>query len=326
MKKRHKRYIKLGLKALISVSFVIWLIYRIDWSEVLIYVEKIEVWHVFLYIALYLVSMLISAYKWRIITKSKQIYSNLWDLSVFYLTGTFINNFMPSFIGGDAYRSYEVGKRSQNEFAQSASTVIFDRVTGFLATFILVIIFSLFNFKKVLESPILIITNILILSSFGIDAALIMIRRTPLWVFIKKLVPESIIRVAQEMKSFSGNKKILYSSILWGMIFNFVGVAVLNWIIFWSLNIRIDLLDYLSVIFLISIVTAAPISINNIGISEWAYVTFFGIFGVNPAAVVTIPIMTRFFKMFASFFVLPLYMKNKNWKEEIAVTKDLFKK
>lgn len=320
------KYLKFILKVIVSLGFLVWVIYRINWMEVLTYVEDIEVWHVVLYIVLYLFSMLISAYKWRIITKSKKLYSNFWDLAVFYLSGTFINNFMPSFIGGDAYRSYEVGKRSENQFAQSASTVIFDRVTGFLATFILVIIFSLFNIRKVFESSILIITNILILASFGIDACLIMIRKTPLWGFIRKFIPASVIRVAEEMKSYNGNKRIFYSSIIWGMLFNFVGVAILNWIIFWSLGIEINPLDYLSVIFMISIVTAAPISINNIGISEWAYVTFFGIFGVNPAAVVTIPIMTRFFKMFASFFALPMYLKDKNWKAELQETKKLFNK
>jgi uncharacterized membrane protein YbhN (UPF0104 family) len=95
------------------------------------------------------------------------------------------------------------------------------------------------------------------------------------------------------------------------MVFALLGVAAANYVLFWSLGVKISLLDYLSVIFLISIVSAIPVSINNIGIKEWAYVTFFGFFGVNSAVVIAIAIISRFLQMLFSFFALPIYIKNK---------------
>jgi hypothetical protein len=67
----------------------------------------------------------------------------------------------------------------------------------------------------------------------------------------------------------------------------------------------------MSVIFLISIISALPISINNIGLKEWAYITFFGIFGLSSGAVIAVSIISRFIQMAVSFTAMPIYLKSK---------------
>jgi predicted SPOUT superfamily RNA methylase MTH1 len=46
-------------------------------------------------------------------------------------------------------------------------------------------------------------------------------------------------------------------------------------------------------------------------VKEWAYVTFFGFFGVSAAVVITVAILSRFLQMLLSFFALPVYLRNK---------------
>jgi hypothetical protein len=71
------------------------------------------------------------------------------------------------------------------------------------------------------------------------------------------------------------------------------------------------MLDYLSIVFLISIVSAIPVSINNIGIKEWAYITFFGFFGIASSGALVAALLSRIVQMLISFAALPYYLKNK---------------
>lgn len=306
-----KKAIKLILKVTVSLAFVAWIVFKIKWNEVLGYVREISIWQVFLYVAIFSAGIVISGYKWRLLAKEKKIEFDLWNFSKFYLTGAFINNFMPSFLGGDTYRSYQIGKGETNRYAEAASTVLMDRITGFIGTMILVLLFSVLNAKTVLKNPILVIMDVLIIASFGTDIFIMALRRSSLWKIIRKYIPSAVLHIASEIRGYNSNRKILLKAVFGGIIFNLVGVGLANYVLFWAFGIHISLLNYLTVIFLISIVSAIPISINNIGVKEWAYITFFGILGVSASAVVTVAIVSRFLQMLVTFFALPIYLKSR---------------
>ncbi|MCX6766056.1 MAG: lysylphosphatidylglycerol synthase transmembrane domain-containing protein [Candidatus Moranbacteria bacterium] len=308
---KKKRVFKFFLKLAVSAGLVVWIIFKVNWSEVLIYVKELMVWQILLYASIFIIGVVISSYKWKLLAETKDIRLPLWSYFKFYLTGAFINNFMPSFIGGDTYRSYQTGKASNDRYIEAASTVLADRITGFIGAVILAVGFSIINAKTVLNNPLLIIINVLLVASFATDIIILGIRKLPVWPTIKKYIPGIILRVAREIKSFDRHSSVLKKAIFWGVIFNVVGVGIENYILFYALGIKIGLINYCTVIFLISIVSALPISINNIGIKEWAYITFFGIFGIGASAVVTVAIISRFLQMIITFAALPIYLRNK---------------
>lgn len=305
-----KNAVKFLLKLVISAVFVFYVIFKINWREVLFYVSEIKFWQIFLYIAIYLSGILISSYKWKMLCEYKNIRQSIFDYFRFYLAGAFINNFMPSFIGGDTFRAYQIGKKGE-KYTEAASSVLMDRITGFVGAAVLSIIFGLLNFKNIIHSRMLIIINILIIISLFSDLLIIRFARSSYFQKIKKYIPEKILELAREVRNYNSDSKILYKAVFWSTVFNFVGVAVANYILFLSLGISIGVLDYLSAVFLISIVSALPVSINNIGIKEWAYITFFGAFGASSAAVITVAILGRFLQMIISFAALPIYLKSK---------------
>jgi uncharacterized membrane protein YbhN (UPF0104 family) len=163
-----------------------------------------------------------------------------------------------------------------------------------------------------LENGLLLLINLLLIFSFFVDILIAKIRKWPwLNVWVKKILPEKITCFLKELYSYSDNRKIFKKAIFLGIIFDIIGVAVLNYILFWSLGIRISPLDYLSVVFLISIISAVPISINNIGVKEWAYITFFGIFGVSSGAAIVAAVVSRFLQMLVSFAAFPVYVQSR---------------
>lgn len=97
----------------------------------------------------------------------------------------------------------------------------------------------------------------------------------------------------------------------WSVIFAFAGPAVMNYVMFLAFGVRLDLLDYLSVVFAASVIISLPISVGNIGLKEWAYVALFGMFGVSAPQAVAVALLGRFLMMLVNATALPMYLKEK---------------
>lgn len=306
----NKNKIKLAVKLIVMSGFIAWLIQKIEWPIVLTYLKQMDIWWMLAFMAIYTLGVSISTYKWKILADFKNIYISYSELFKVYLTGAFINNFFPSIIGGDTYRSFKLGQAGKDQYLKAASTVLIDRITGFFGVMVLILIFSLFNLKTVLANPVLITINVIILLSFGFEFFLLILRLLPIWNYVKNIFPQKITELIQEIFSYRG-KGILFKAIIWGIIFNFVGIGLASWMIFQDLHIPITFSQFMIAISIVSIVSSIPISIGNIGIKEWAFITFFGIFAVNGEAAISIAIFGRFLQMIVNFFAIPYYLKEK---------------
>ncbi|MFA6047655.1 MAG: lysylphosphatidylglycerol synthase transmembrane domain-containing protein [Parcubacteria group bacterium] len=306
-----KKAIKIILKITVSLFFVILVVYKTNWPEVLFYLKKIQLWQIFLYILVYVISIAISSYKWKILSEFKNIRHSFNTYFKLYLTGTFINNFMPSFVAGDAYKAYEIAK-PHNRYMEASSTVIMDRITGLIGAMVLALVFSAINYKTLLANDLLMFIDALIVLSLCTDVIIAKLKTIPaMRNFVMRILPEKAVDFLQQIYNYSNNTAIIKKAVLWGMAFSIIGVAFLNYILFWGLGIDVNFFDYMSVIFIISIVSALPITVNNIGLKEWAYITFFGIFGISSGAVVAISVISRFLQMAISFTALPAYLRSR---------------
>lgn len=306
-----KRLFKFILKSIITFFFLVLVFYKTNWPEVLYYLKKIEWWQMVLYVVVLIIGMLICSYRWKVLANYKNINISLKEAFKYYLIGTFINNFMPSFIAGDAFKAYAIAGE-EKKYSEAASTVMMDRITGLIGIMIISLIFSLMNIKVVLANDILIVINVFIILSLASDFIIARLKKIPWlkrWVF--KIFPEKIVKFLRNVYSYSNDYGLILRAVNISFWFSFIGIAFLNYILFWGLDIQISLIDYLSVIFLISIVSSLPISINNIGLKEWAYITFFGFFGVTSGAVVAVSVISRFLQMIVSFSALPSYLQSK---------------
>lgn len=305
-----RKKIKLGLKLLVTLGFLAWVVLKVDWTQILFYLRAIDFWKLAVYALVIILGIGISAYKWKLLGEFKGLRHNFGDYYRYYLTGTFINNFMPSFIGGDTFKAYETG-RPEKKYIEAASAVMADRITGLIGMTILALFFSLLNLKTVLGNPFLLLINLALALSLFLDILIAKTRNFRVWKKFLDRLPQKIARFVIEIQDYSNASKVLAKTISFGIIFQFIGVAMANLLLFWALGIKIGIFNYLSVIFLISLISSIPISINNIGVKEWAYVTFFGIYGLDAAAVVTVAILSRIIQMVISFFALPTYLRNK---------------
>ena len=298
------------LKLLISLAFVTWLVFKVKWMAVLGYVQNARAADLILYTLLLLSGMIISASKWQTIVQFRGFQRSISQCFSVYLTGTFINNFLPSFIGGDAYRVYWLGKQN-GQYAPAISTVILDRLTGLGAAILLTLVFSLFHVRAVVKNPVWLACVALLFVSLVVGTMLPRVLALP-WTQAPLLrpLPARLRRLIQELRVYD-SQPLLLPVFLSSLAFNFVGVGLANFVLFEALGSHVAFADYMAVVFLVSIVSSLPITINNIGLKEWAYFTFFGFLGADPEAAITVAIVSRFIQLLVSFFALPAYLKSR---------------
>lgn len=298
---------KLILKILLSAVFIGLLVYKINWNESWQYLKRIEIWQILIYLVVIFLGLFISAKKWKELCLHKGLNESFFDLFKLYITGAFINNFVPSTIGGDIFRAYQVGKK-EKRYLEASSTVVVDRFTGLLALVVLSPVFFLLNFQKTSGIYIFILSNIIILGALVIFVIFFKARKTA---FAKKILgyfPEKAVNFLRELASFGSDWKVFAKAMAYSFLFNLIGVGLANLILFWSLGININILDYFSAIFIISIVSSIP---AGIGLKEWAYIAFFAPLGINISAVAAVAILNRFLQALVNVSAFPIYLRGR---------------
>jgi hypothetical protein len=302
-----EKFLKFILKLLVSAFFIGLLIIKVNWQESWQYLQKIEVWQIGVYLAVIFLSLFISAKKWQELCLFKGLHDSFLNFFKLFLTGSFINNFVPSTIGGDIFRAYQIGKK-EKRYSEATVTVVMDRFTGLLALMIMSPIFFLLNFSRVSGIYLIGLSNIIILGSLLL---LLIFWKTRKTVWARKLLehlPIKITNFLRELSAFGSDWKVFGRAMIYSFLFNLIGVGLANLILFWSLGININLLDYFSVIFLISIVASIP---AGVGLKEWAYIAYFAPLGISIPGAVIVAILNRFLHGLVNLVALPIYLKSK---------------
>jgi glycosyltransferase 2 family protein len=307
----NKKRFLLGLKVAISIGLVFWLVDRVDWQSVGSKIYNVSWPLLIVYVMLQLLGNVISSKKWQIIAGFKGLHFSVGDGFFAYLTGAFINNFLPSTLGGDAYRGLWLADRSGAK-AASISTVVFDRFIGLWTTAMMALVACVPLIPLMSD-------NIPLAIAIAALVAFLVIDLTITYLYccawfrdaIARIPFHKVRRLLQEV-IFYTKKHIWWRTSFWAFCFAFVGVGLSNFALFHAFGSDIGLGSFFSVIFLVTIVSSVPLSINNIGIKEWAYVTFFALIGVNAETAVTVALLSRFIQMFISFIALPKYWRSRN--------------
>jgi uncharacterized protein (TIRG00374 family) len=314
-----KKKLFLLIKIVVTAGLVFWLIQRVDWTTVGGKLYDVSLPLLMLYVVFQLLGNVISARKWQIIAGFKGLHFTLKEGFFAYLTGAFINNFLPSTIGGDAYRGLWLADKTEAK-AASLSTVVFDRFIGLWTTAVLALCGSVLLWPFFFESVPLAIVLMSVIIFLVADLIITYLYCRPWFHGLVDRIPfHKPKRLLQEV-IFYTKQHIWWRTSFWSALFVFSGIALSNFTLFHALGSDIDFLHFLSVIFLVTIISAVPLSINNIGIKEWAYVTFFGLFAVSAETAVTAALLSRFMQMLISFAALPHYLASRGGDKDRGFT------
>lgn len=304
-----KKKIFFLFKSAMAVVLVTLLVREVDWRSIWSEVSAASIPFLILALASYMAGLFMCIERWHRAARFKRFRMTFRTATGFYFAGLFLNNFLPSFLGGDAYQAYSLG-RSEKRYPAAASTVMFSRFIGLWATIILFFVFGFLGFDRVFSQPLFAWFGVALLIFIIGDIAVTFMYAHPRFQGLFSKFPTKVRNFMGEIGGYA-DWPFLRENFILSAVFACIGVGIFNLTLFWAIGERVPVLPYLATVFLISLVSSLPVSINNIGLKEWAYYTFFPLIGVRPEAALAVALLGRFIQIAVSAAGAPYFFRGK---------------
>jgi len=281
MNRRLSNLFKLGF----GLGLLAFLLTRVGLGAMLETLKGAEAGYLLAALALYVISVPLRAYRWQELLSALRITTPLPRLTSLYFVGAFFNTILPTNVGGDVIRAYELA-RDGTGATIATSTVLVDRATGLLVLLAMALVSTLFSYRLVSPMLALVIAAI----SLGTFAGVGLLLRNGLWQGVSRRLPLLQRLLAREgVRDFYGSLQAyrgmpIAKALFVSLVFNASLIAV-NYLIALSVGVRVSLWYFLLFVPLISFSQLLPVSLSGLGVREGAYVLLFGQAGVAaPAA------------------------------------------
>ncbi|PIB26963.1 lysylphosphatidylglycerol synthase transmembrane domain-containing protein [Maribacter sp. 4G9] len=234
-----------ALKLLISVALVYFIFTKIDFAEVVDTLKKGNPLYLTAAILLFLMSKVIASFRLNAYFHKLGIPLSQKSNLKLYLLGMFYNLFLPGGIGGDAYKGYLIKKTFEVPTKRVVSVLVLDRLSGLLLLFVYACFLLLALKNQVLE---------------------------PYWWVFLILIPLSVgVFYYLNKKFFNYVLPIFWKSIGYSAMVQFAQLFCVLCIMR-ALSIETNIIAYLVIFLVSSIVSVVPLTIGGLGSRE---VTFF---------------------------------------------------
>lgn len=279
-------YVFVVAKIVFSLGLMFWIFERANMTEIVGALQPANVPLLCGAFILNFVGYGLSVSRWQILLRVQGIQASRFYLVKSYMVAFFFNNLLPSTFGGDAVRAYDSWKIGKNK-AKAVVAVFADRFLGLVALTILVWGGLMLSWELTTTLPLFPLW--IIGSTVGV-VGLCWFVFSPKGESVQafphtglKIVGKAF-RVFQEgveaFRAFKDQKKTLVYAL--GLSIGLqVNVMVYYYLIAQSLHFHIPFYSFFFFIPLVLFMMMIPVTINGIGIREYAFAYFLGIYGVS---------------------------------------------
>lgn len=281
-------------KLLVTTALFIFIWQKINAQELITCLKKINLWIFFLGIWLYVLAQIISTYRWKLLLKAKDINVSFKKLISFYFVGMFFNMFLPTLIGGDLTRSYDLSRHTK-KISDSIVSIFTERLLGLLALIFIVLLSLIFTYQKINEPIIaifvlsvtaLIFLAVFILSyNYFFNKILLFIK-----IFRKAHLTEEVKKIHENFLAYRDHKLVLLKVFNLSFLVQLFNILI-YYFIAQSLGLKIPFIYFALFIPIIALIAMLPISFQGLGIREGVSVFLFGRLGVSPAYAVSLSLI-----------------------------------
>jgi uncharacterized protein (TIRG00374 family) len=278
-KKTQNRILNL-LKVVVSLGVLAILLSKVDLEQVLQLMKEMD-WLLFLAaLLLFLSGSLVRAYRWGSLVWSLGVQVSWRRLVALYFVGSFYSLFLPTGVGGDAIKMYELS-RDEGKTAAAISSVLVDRFLGLFVLLAMALLALVGGYRLVTPEARLIIAILFAGSLIGV---VLVLQRTWIEALGRRLGLDrlldriEILRELYESLHLYSQAALLRAtaaSIIWNLIlilgYYLLGLAV---------GIGLSLWYFFLFVPIISVLLMVP-SLGGLGIREGSTVLLFSQVGVD---------------------------------------------
>ncbi len=260
-----------------------------------------------------------SSVKWYMLARARNLGASFWRVFSYYLIGQFCNLFLPTSVGGDAVRSYQLGKYCNNQ-TDALASVFVERYTGVLVL-LLVAGIAVMSRLTVFNVDFVIVSLVLFSVMLGFIAWMLIDERLYQWfrslITRHFTVSESLFSKVDGLLASINVYRNDYSAMLWAFINSliFYFIAVLNvYVTALVFDVNIDFVDMLIATPIIMLIMNIPISVGNLGLMEFAYSNIFVLMGYSPIIGLSVAVLMRLKSLLDGAIggiLYPIFVTNK---------------
>lgn len=226
----------------------------------------------------------VQVFRWNTLLEAKSIKIKKTFLFMSYYIGFFYSNILPSSIGGDFYRTYDICTNKKVPLQKGVAVIIMERFVGMtIGTVFLLVSFSrlymYLGIVTIISLSILPILGVLIVflflkpRFFKIDRLFEKFKRL-------KKIEEKYYEIHNDLYLFKHNLRSIFISGGYGLLSQLIFVTS-YYLVGRYLNMDLDFIVYLFLNPLIILSTILPISIGGLGIRENLAVLLLQEFGID---------------------------------------------
>lgn len=279
------------LKVAVSLVLIAVILLSVDVNALWGVLRHANPWYVAATLVVSLLGVLVRAVRWQILVHDQGIPASLRELTGLWFISFLFTNLLPSGIGGDAIKAYELS-RSTKQGAQVVSTVLVDRFMGLFALQAIALIALIFSWRLI-PFPIVVFTLII----FGVSLLVAwVVSSKPLWSGLARHVPlfarflaiKSVNGLVNSLQNYS--RSALLRSFAVGLVFN-VLLITMNILLGTGLGANVPVPYYMVFVPITSVVLVAPISFAGLGVREGTYVFLFTQVGLAQEVALSLALM-----------------------------------
>lgn len=274
-------------KLLVSLALLAFVLSSVGVQETFGKLQSADLRILLVALALFVFGVYLRAFRWRALLADRNLRVPISTLTQLYFIGQFFNTFLPTGFGGDVVRVVELARYGVSK-AESVSTVFLDRLSGLLAFFLMTLVALPFASALI---PNRVLWLLIALGGAGVVGTWLMFERrftTPLMnALLSRLkfpFKPKVVRLYEAMRANSTRATAEAMAI--GFLFNFLLIAI-NYLVALSLGQHISLGYFFLFVPIISTALLLPMSVNGLGVREWAYVLLFASAGVSRVSAVS---------------------------------------
>lgn len=275
----------LVVKLSITVGLCAWIVGYVDWALFWAAVRDSKLWVLGLVFGMRAGGLTISALKWQRLLVVQELRFGLGQLVRWYLTALFLTNFLPTSIGGDAYRVY---KTWDNERARACAllAILAERVTGLLALLLLGYVAAIVTYARggdpVAAALIILVTIALVAGAFGTWVVL-RLRLAERLAGMKKIprilarIPVILIGLLEDLGRHP-RESVAIGAI--SFVFHMNKILVV-WLLLYALGATTNVLELAVAVVAVEVIGLLPITLGGLGLVEGSFIYVMGHFGVG---------------------------------------------
>ena len=306
--------VRTTVSLLVTVVLLVLVLYRVGPGEVSAALRDADVGFIIVAFLVGHLTFLPKVLNWQQLLRAQGHQLPFLALLRLYLVGVFFNNMLPTNVGGDVVRSYEVGKRISDP-ATGLATVFVERLTG-LAVLVALAAFAVMANIDRIDSP------VLMLAVASACVGLIVITWaafTPTALdFVIRWSPAALARQLERLRQFQvavrrfrGQRRLFANSLILSLVFN-AGAIMYMYVAVSAFQDWVSLRGIFFVVPITMVVGMAPFAFNGVGLQEWACVLLFPRIGVPASVALSAMLLIRAITLFTSVVGGLLYLHLKS--------------